>query len=78
MHFYYFIIINSFHTIKHSKAVLSGGGQGRAGGVQFIAIVTNANLKLDGLTWLLEHARTMEHSTQRVLSSSLVLLKINK
>lgn len=70
--------LTKFHTIKNSKAVLSCGGQGLAGGVQFVAIVTNANLKLDGLTRLLEHACTVEHSTKRVLPSSLVLLKKNK
>lgn len=63
-----------FHTIKHSKAVLGGGRQGLAGGVQLVTIVTNADLELDWLTRLLEHARTVKHSAQTVLPPPLVFL----
>lgn len=63
-----------FHTIKHSKAVLGCRCQWLAGGVQLVTIVTNADLELDWLAWLLEHARTMEHSAERVLPPPLVFL----
>lgn len=69
-HFFF----EDFHTIKHSKAVLSGGRQGFAGGVQLVTIVTNADLKLDWLTRLLEHAGTVKHSAQGVLPPPLVFL----
>lgn len=62
------------HTIKHSKAVLGGGRQGLAGGVQLVTIVPNADLKLNWLTRLLEHARTVEHGAHRVLPPPLVFL----
>lgn len=42
-------------TIKHSTAILSGGGQRFAGGVQLVAVVADADLKLDGLSWFLYH-----------------------
>lgn len=42
-------------TIKHSTAVLSGGGQWFAGGIQFVAVVADADLKLDWLPRLLYH-----------------------
>lgn len=66
--------LSSFHTIKHSKAVLGGGRQGLAGGVQLVAIVTNADFKLNRLARLLEHACTVEYSAQRVLPPPLVFL----
>ena len=64
-----------FLTVKHSTAVLGCGCQWHAGGVQLIAVVANADLELDWLTGLLEHAGAVEHSTQRELPSPLVLLK---
>lgn len=70
----FFRILADIRTIKNSKAVLSGGRQGLAGRVQLVAIVPNADLKLDRFTWLLEHTRTVKHSAQRVLSPSLVSL----
>lgn len=36
-------------TIKHSPAKLGGRGQRQAGVVELVAIVTNADLKLDGI-----------------------------
>lgn len=36
-------------TIKHSPAELSGRGQRQAGVVKLVAIVTDADLKLDGI-----------------------------
>lgn len=61
-------------TIKDGKAVLSGGRQRLASRVQLVAVVPNADLELDGLTWLLKHARTVKHCAQRVLSPPLVFL----
>lgn len=45
--------VASTPTIKYSTGILSGGGQWFAGGVQFVAIVTDADLKLDWLSWFL-------------------------
>lgn len=67
-----------FHTVKHSKAVLSGGRQGLAGGVQLVTIVTDADLELDWLAGLLQHARTVENGAQRELPSPLVFLHSRK
>lgn len=50
-------------TIKNSTAKLSGGGQRFACGVQFISIVSNADLKLNRFSRLLKHAGTVEHGT---------------
>ena len=61
-------------TIKHSTAVLGSGGQWFTGGVQFVAIVADADLKLDWFARLLEHAGTVEHGTQTVLPPTLVFL----
>lgn len=69
-----FRILADSLTIKHSEAVLGGGRQGFAGRIQLVTIVTDANLKLDWLAWLLKHARTVEHSTQRELPPTLVFL----
>lgn len=64
----------SFHTIKYSKTVLGGGCQGLACGVQLVTIVADADLKLNWLTRLLQHACTVEHSAHRVLPPPLVFL----
>lgn len=64
-----------FLTVKYSTAVLGCGCQRHAGGVQLVAVVTDADLELDWLTGLLEHAGAVEHSTQRELPPPLVLLK---
>lgn len=72
------ICLSSGRTIKDSKAVLSGGRQRLAGGVQLVAIVPNADLELDGFTWLLEHARAVKHGAQRVLPPPLVFLREEK
>lgn len=61
-------------TIKHCTAVLSGGGQRFAGGVQFVAVVTDADLKLDWLSWFLYHGGAVEDRAQTVLPPPLVLL----
>lgn len=61
-------------TIKHSTAILSGGGQRFAGGVQFVAVVADADLELDGLSWFLYHGGAVEDCTQTVLPPPLVLL----
>lgn len=50
-------------TIKYSTAVLSGGGQWFAGGVQFVAVVTDADLKLDRFSGFLDHGGTVEDCT---------------
>lgn len=69
-----FRILDSVLTIKDGKAVLSGRRQRLAGGVQLVAVVANADLELDGLTWLLEHARAMKHGAQGVFPPPLVFL----
>lgn len=61
-------------TIKYSAAILSGGGQRFAGGVQFVTVVTDADLKLDWLSWFLYHGGAVEDCTQTVLPPPLVLL----
>lgn len=61
-------------TIKYSTAILGCGGQWLAGGVQFVAIVTDADLKLDWLSWVLYHGGTVEDCTQTELPPPLVLL----
>ena len=70
------LLVASEHvlTVKHSIAVLGGGWRGFAGRVQLVTVVADADLKLDRFSWLLEHARTVEHGAQRVLPLSLVLL----
>lgn len=40
---------NSGVTIEHSPAELGGRGQRQAGVVKLVAIVTDADLKLDGI-----------------------------
>lgn len=50
-------------TIEYSTAILSGGGQWFAGGVQFVAIVTDADLKLDWLSWFLYHGGAVKDCT---------------
>ena len=61
-------------TVKHSTAVLGRVSQGFAGGVQFVAVVTDTDLKLDWLSRFLQHAGAVEHGTQTELPSPLVLL----
>lgn len=63
-----------FLTIKYSTAILSGGSQWFAGGVQFVAIVTDADLKLDWFSRFLNHGGAVEDGTQTVLPPPLVLL----
>lgn len=67
-------IAASLLTIKHSTAILSSGCQWFASGVQFVAIVTDADLKLDWFSRFLNHAGAVEDCTQTVLSPPLVLL----
>lgn len=62
-------------TIKHSTAILGCGGQGLAGGVQLVAIVTDADLKLDWLSWVLYHGCTVEDCAQTEFPPPLILLK---
>lgn len=64
-------------TIKYSTAVLGSRGQWFAGGVQFVSIVTNADLKLDWFSGFLNHGGTMEYCTKTVFSPPLVLLYRN-
>lgn len=42
-------------TIKDCPAVLGGRGQRQAGGVEFVSIVPNADLELDGIIHVLQH-----------------------
>lgn len=62
-------------TIKHSTAILGCGGQWFAGGVQFVAVVADADLELDGLSWVLYHGGAVEDGTQTELPPPLVFLK---
>ena len=41
-------------TVKHGPAELSGGGQREAGVVELVAVVTDADLELDGVVDVLE------------------------
>lgn len=50
-------------TIKYSTAILSGGGQRFAGVVQFVAVVTDADLKLDWFARVLNHGGAVEDCT---------------
>lgn len=62
-------------TIEHSAAVLSGGGQRLAGGVQLVAVVADAELELHRLPWVLDHGGAVEYGAQAELPPPLVLLK---
>lgn len=62
-------------TVKHCTAVLSGGGQRLAGGVQLVAVVTDADLELHGLSWILDHGGAVEDGAEAELPPPLVLLK---
>lgn len=62
-------------TVKHCTAVLSGGGQRLASGVQLVAVVTDADLKLHRLSWILDHGGAVEDGAQAELPPPLVLLK---
>lgn len=68
-------IYSSFFTIKHSTAILSGGSQRFAGRVQLVAIVPNAELKLDWFSGFLNHGCAVEDCTKTVLPPPLVLLR---
>lgn len=70
--------LDDIRTVKNGKAVLSGRRQRLAGRVQLVAVVPNADLELDGLTRLLEHASAVKYGTQRVLSPPLVFLHLKK
>ena len=49
-------------TIKHSPAELGGGGQREAGVVELVAVVTDADLELDGVVDVLqERGRVKRH-----------------
>lgn len=61
-------------TVKHSAAILSGGGQGFAGVVQFVAVVPDADLKLDWFTRVLDHGGAVEDCTETELPPPLVFL----
>lgn len=65
---------STFLTIKHCTAVLSGGGQWLAGGIQLVAVVTDADLELHGLSWILDHGGAVEDGAQAELPPPLVFL----
>lgn len=66
--------LGSSLTIKHSTAVLSGRGQRLTGVVQFVAIVTDADLKLYWLAGVLNHGGAVEDCTETELPPPLVFL----
>lgn len=65
-------------TIKDGTAVLRCGGQRFAGGVQFVAIVTDADLKLDWFSGLLDHGGAVEDCAKAVFSPPLVFLIVEE
>lgn len=70
----HFTPLQSTLTVEHSAAVLGGGGQGFAGGVELVAVVADADLELDGLPRVLQHGGRMEHGGQAELPPALVFL----
>lgn len=62
-------------TIEHGPAVLRGGGQGQAGVVELVAVVADADLKLDGIVHVLQHGGRVEGSKEGVLPPPQVLLQ---
>lgn len=61
-------------TIKDCPAVLGGGGQWQTGRVELVAVVPNADLKLDGIVDILEHGGRVEGGKERVLAPPEVFL----
>lgn len=61
-------------TIKDCPAVLGGRGQWQAGGVEFVSIVPNADLELDGIIHILQHCGRVEGSKEGVFAPPEVLL----
>lgn len=62
-------------TVKHSPAVLGGGGQGQAGVVKLVPIVANADLELDGAINVLQHGGRVEGSEEAELAPAEELLR---
>lgn len=54
-------------TVKHSPAELGGGGQREAGVVKLVAVVTNADLELDGIVDILEERGRVKRHEEREL-----------
>lgn len=61
-------------TVKDRPAVLSGGGQRQTRRVELVAIVPNADLKLDGIIHVLEHGGRVEGGKEGVLAPPEILL----
>lgn len=61
-------------TVKDRPAVLGGGGQRQARGVELVAIVPNADLELDGIVHILEHGGRVEGGKEGVLTPPEILL----
>lgn len=61
-------------TIEDRPAVLGGGGQRQAGGVELVAIVSDADLELDSIINILQHGGRVEGGKERVLAPPEVLL----
>lgn len=62
-------------TVKDRPAVLGGGGQRQAGGVELVPVVPDADLKLDGIVHVLQHGRRIEGGEEGVLAPPEVLLR---
>lgn len=62
-------------TIKDCPAVLGGRGQRQAGGVEFVSIVPNADLELDGVIHILQHCGRVEGSKEGIFAPPEVLLR---
>lgn len=62
------LIVTAILTIEHSSAVLRCGRQRQAGVVKPVAIVANADFKLDGVIHILKEGGRVKSSEQRILS----------
>lgn len=62
-------------TVEDRPAVLRGRGQRQAGVIELVAIVPDADLKLNGVVHVLQHGRRVEGSEERVFAPSEVLLE---
>lgn len=62
-------------TIKDCPAVLGGRGQRQAGGVEFVSIIPNADLELDGIIHILQHCGRVEGSKEGVFAPPEVFLR---
>lgn len=65
-------------TIKDRPAVLGGGGQRQAGGIELVAVVPDADLELEGVVDVLQHGGRVEGREEGVLAPPEVLLETER